>query len=551
MESNNDKLSYRPISDGDSSAWYYSGGIDEMTSTGCFILKYNHENTDIGLPMSVCKENHYINAILMVTESGTGDNLQKNRFVGQTLILPQCYDGKTHLYTRTLKCADNLWLPWTKIQQNREVGLVTSLDTYIDSGVYSGTYTDDSLCEAFAMVVIDNEITASTNGNVRSVSQFKYSLNLCGTFSYRVRTGQGNAEINWGEWVDIGAADTTDIQDNSITAQKLSIDVRKKLENVEVKSNGCNDLDFVDADKNCVVRFAEGHIMTKNFDSRKNTVSTEEKTKLKSTGLIDVENCDMAITDEQNNAILVIADGHIKTKKFDSRTGVKETKYIDRDIYALGDSTTQGAGSGDTPTQGSKSWFDRLVAKIQFRSYRKLAANGTTAMKQEGLGALSSQINYLPLVGNPIILIMIGTNDINRAHIRGDVNAVLGMQYEELDEMASFAEAYRYNLETIKRRLPNAEIIAMMPLTPQLNDESGAESYRDIERVICKALSIPVLEVRNECGINRFCNYGFAQVKEAEIENATVFMADALHPNNAGYERIANYIASKLNKYIQ
>ena len=77
MESNNDKLSYRPISDGDSSAWYYSGGIDEMTSTGCFILKFNHVNTDAGLPMSVCQENHYINAILIVTESGTGDNLQK------------------------------------------------------------------------------------------------------------------------------------------------------------------------------------------------------------------------------------------------------------------------------------------------------------------------------------------------------------------------------------------------------------------------------------------------------------------------------------------
>lgn len=229
MESNNDKLSYRPISDGDSSAWYYSGGIDEMTSTGCFILKYNHENADVGLPMSVCKENHYINAILIVTESGMGDNLQKNRFVGQTLILPQCYDGKTHLYTRTLKCADNLWMPWTKIQQNREVGLVTSLDTYIDSGVYCGTYTDDPLCEAFAMVVIDNEVTASTNGYVRSVSQFKYSLNLCGTFSYRVRTGQGNNDISWGEWVDIGAADTTDIQDYSITAQKLSNALQEQI----------------------------------------------------------------------------------------------------------------------------------------------------------------------------------------------------------------------------------------------------------------------------------------------------------------------------------
>ena len=200
---------------------------------------------------------------------------------------------------------------------------------------------------------------------------------------------------------------------------------------------------------------------------------------------------------------------------------------------------------------GSKSWFDRLVTKIQFRSYRKLAANGTVTMKQEGLGALSSQIKNLPVVGNPIILVMIGTNDINKAHTKGDANSVLAMQYEDLSETVSFAEAFRYNLETIKRRLPNAEIIVMMPLSPQPEDESDAESYRDIERTICKALSIPVFEVRNECGISKYCNYGFAQVAEDEIENATVFMADALHPNNAGYERIANYVATKLNKYIQ
>lgn len=237
MESNNDKLSYRPISDGDSSAWYYSGGIDEMTSTGCFILKFNHVNTDAGLPMSVCQENHYINAILIVTESGTGDNLQKNRLVGQTLILPQCGYEKTYIYTRTLKCADTVWQHWTKVQQNTEVGQVTSLDTYIDSGVYIGTYTGASLCETFVMVVIENKSTANIVGNVRSVSQFKYSLNLDGTFSLKTRTGQGNESVTWGSWVDIGAADTTDIQDNSITALKLSTDVRAKIADVtEIKN---------------------------------------------------------------------------------------------------------------------------------------------------------------------------------------------------------------------------------------------------------------------------------------------------------------------------
>lgn len=36
---------------------------------------------------------------------------------------------------------------------------------------------------------------------------------------------------SWGSWVDLGAASTTDIQDGSITAQKLNGDVREKIEN--------------------------------------------------------------------------------------------------------------------------------------------------------------------------------------------------------------------------------------------------------------------------------------------------------------------------------
>ena len=37
--------------------------------------------------------------------------------------------------------------------------------------------------------------------------------------------------LEWGDWVDLGAASTTDIQDGAITAQKLSADVRTKVEN--------------------------------------------------------------------------------------------------------------------------------------------------------------------------------------------------------------------------------------------------------------------------------------------------------------------------------
>ena len=121
------------------------------------------------------------------------------------------------------------------MQQNEQVGQVTSLDAFCGSGLYSGVYSNGASNEAFLLVVIDNRETTCTAGSVHSVSQFKYALNVDGTFSYKTRTGRGSTDIEWGSWVDLGAADTTDIQDGAITAQKLSADL---LEQINKSANG-------------------------------------------------------------------------------------------------------------------------------------------------------------------------------------------------------------------------------------------------------------------------------------------------------------------------
>ena len=146
-------------------------------------------------------------------------------------------DGDVYIRTGRASVKNQLaagagWEPWGKLQQNIEVGQVTSLDTFTGNGIYSGVYTNgNTFFETFVMVVINNYVVAGATGQVRSISQFKYALNVDGTFSYKTRTGQGNSVIEWGSWVDLGAADTTDIQDGTITAQKLSSDVREKVDN--------------------------------------------------------------------------------------------------------------------------------------------------------------------------------------------------------------------------------------------------------------------------------------------------------------------------------
>ena len=69
-------------------------------------------------------------------------------------------------------------------------------------------------------------------------------LTICATNAVKAFTRTCEITLkgaSWGSWVDLGAASTTDIQDGSITAQKLSTDVRGKLDRVtevdEIKNN--------------------------------------------------------------------------------------------------------------------------------------------------------------------------------------------------------------------------------------------------------------------------------------------------------------------------
>ena len=220
--------------------WGVDSCINTFVEQGTYNISGERLNVADGLPIANSNPGHTISARLVVLDSsisGTGKDTDK--CITQILTLSNRTGGDGDIFVRTGRAASinalaggNGWEPWGKLQQNIGVGQVTSLDCYIDNGMYSGVYTDgNTFFETFVMVVINNYAVAGATGRVRSVSQFKYALNVDGTFSYKTRTGQGNTGIAWGDWVDIGAATTADIQDNSITAQKLSTDVREKVNN--------------------------------------------------------------------------------------------------------------------------------------------------------------------------------------------------------------------------------------------------------------------------------------------------------------------------------
>lgn len=220
--------------------WDSASCIDSFVTAGVYNITGERLSASDGLPIENSAPGHTISARLTVLNSsitGTGDS--DDKCITQILSLSNRTGGDGDVYIRTGHAhSTNMlvggagWEPWGKLQQNIEVGQVTSLNSFIGNGIYSGVYTNgSSFFETFVMVVINNYAVAGATGQVRSISQFKYALNVEGTFSYKTRTGRGGSNIEWGSWVDLGAATTTDIQDNSITAQKLSTDVREKVNN--------------------------------------------------------------------------------------------------------------------------------------------------------------------------------------------------------------------------------------------------------------------------------------------------------------------------------
>ena len=76
--------------------------------------------------------------------------------------------------------------------------------------------------------------TNHSNDNLKSaaVGQTLSCTNASGvTAAYYRSAITKNGMVEWNSWVDLGAATTTDIQDGSITAEKLSKDVRTKIDN--------------------------------------------------------------------------------------------------------------------------------------------------------------------------------------------------------------------------------------------------------------------------------------------------------------------------------
>lgn len=220
--------------------WNANSHIDRFITPGTYSISGQRTNVADGLPIANAASGHTLHARLVVLDSSiTGSGKASDKCITQILTLSNRVGGDGNIYVRTGRAASegqlacgNGWGTWGKLQQNIEVGQTASLDGYVDNGIYSGMYTNGTtFFETFVMVVINNYAVAAATGAARSITQVKYAVDIDGTFSYKVRTGQGTDTVEWGEWRDLDTVTTARIQDGAVTAQKLSTDVREKVYN--------------------------------------------------------------------------------------------------------------------------------------------------------------------------------------------------------------------------------------------------------------------------------------------------------------------------------
>lgn len=137
-----------------------------------------------------------------------------------------------------------------------------------------------------------------------------------------------------------GSVTTPKLADRSVTISKLADDVMEILNTLHLIDKDNLDFAISDAFGYQIVRFANGHIYTKNFDS--SVVPT--RTEMQDAQPIVVDNdqiSDLSISDENGYQIVKFQRGHIITKEFNSEDiniAIRDDAQCD---FAIGDGTKQ------------------------------------------------------------------------------------------------------------------------------------------------------------------------------------------------------------------
>lgn len=357
----------------------------------------------------------------------------------------------------------------------------------------------------------------------------------------------------------LAVVQTTGQSTSAVMSQKAVTDSLSK--NINDIFGNTNDCDFAISDKNGydIVRFGDGNIKTKNFDSS-------------NVPRVDLTTPDFAISDENGWDIAQFSKGHIKTKNFDSSQFVNTTKkFVGKKFAIIGDSisTFQGwlpsdisgydgatyatyypSGNVDSP---SKTWWYQMMQllglSVSDDTINVCAWSGSyvsgnsTSTTSAAAGCSTRRITDLAIRGwNPdIVIIFISCNDFAYDKPLGtwEVNSAIVAE-GNITEMRA---AYALMINKIHIAYPDARVFCCTNLDDYKRDKTAGYpsnnnngvttfTWNQSIKQIADAMACDVIDM-HACGLN------YSNFQQFAVDTGT-------HPNAIGMSMMAQKAASEL-----
>ena len=231
-----------------------------------------------------------------------------------------------------------------------------------------------------------------------------------------------------------------------------------------------------------------------------------------------------------------IANSQNNTKWTSSITN----KLYNKNLVCFGDSITQGVGSTDEKT---KSYPAIIQRKYGMNVINKGISGATAGKYGDGYDDISllSQIDNTDLNNIDYVTIFIGTNDFGR----GNSGRIIGEKGDMLEN--TFTGGLNVAVKKILEKNSKIKILFITPMWRQRlaandNKDSDFNSFDGkylIDYVNAmiqqgKYNHIPTLNLYDNCLINKY--------------NYTTYLRDGLHPNDYGYEYLADLFFEFISK---
>lgn len=380
-------------------------------------------------------------------------------------------------------------------------------------------------------------------------------------------TGGGSGSANWGS---IGGtlSDQTDLK-NALDA-KISTGGLKTINSTSLEGSG--DIELVtstdlnnyytktEADDEFLTSSDVGTMAAEDKNDYYTKTAADAEFLSSSTADVVTDNnySDIIIEDDNGNALVQFAEGHIKTKNFDSRDlSIPNLPFLDlsgKTVGFLGDSITYGVGASSTANR-----YSTLFCSIANCTERNLGVSGTclAANTKNGKGdqRFLTRVTAANINGLDLLVIFGGSNDFSY-----DIKAV-GNHFEEEtitgniyrgdkkrvanSDNETFSGALHELILAIRAINPALPMVYLTPISRGVYNttEPRGTSYEtnangdylsdftDAIKDICAFYSIPVFYT-----VDHF-PYDLAQ----DVKNAIVtgLSTDAIHPNDRGHAILA------------